>query len=87
MGKNVFSHFAPWWKKTELDRNSKGVDEYLTNNGLGGDVTFGPTDGWTDRRRTAKQYLPHFFLNLPWLVTRLLPVFQVVNKKISKILK
>jgi hypothetical protein len=25
MGKNVFSHIAPWWKKMELDRNSKGV--------------------------------------------------------------
>jgi hypothetical protein len=25
MGKNMFSHIAPWWKKMELDRNSKGV--------------------------------------------------------------
>jgi hypothetical protein len=44
MVKNVFSHIAPWWKKTELDRNSKGVPHisqwvpktWERFNGLGG---------------------------------------------------
>jgi hypothetical protein len=64
MGQHVFSHIAPWWKKTKLDRNCKGavhISQWVPNTWGSSNLIRSTEMSLSDDPTNGKTISPHFF--------------------------